>query len=914
MNLGSVLLQPQMLERMQRLDGHEAFADDLVALLQQLLADPAQLEAVLPAFRGAFEALGERLYARVAPALDQALDELRELIEPLRAGVAGLAAEIGDTRDLGDLLGLVGGLAELLIDLLEALDEAQVRDFARRLHGILTQTLGLGQALLQDELRATLADLRQRLRAGSGPLSAEARAVREALIALLGQVESDFADDWPSLDLDPDRLAHLAYTRLRRAGLERLRDELRCLLENLRAVLQGGGALLQAANPGPFGSGSVGAAQPRPPLLDDRYCWYASWLYRTKRRDIDEGEFWLGLLPGAPDDEVWMSADRTRLILRRAFTADEVLHQSDTPFEWYQAPQFSGSGPGEHFSFGLVGPEFLEGWTQATAMLGEGGKMLGHIISASTSPRELGANIPLSIWYLARFVAGGAARAPLPSFLTQAAGWGVGSQWIYVLVPWLSVILGSLEGKHTETTGGNQFMQWITLLGGDALNAFNLHSLSGGAHNLLLSLWTLINQTGRAGPGGDPDPRPHNREAGGTVTGLVVTLANMLLMRLIPREDYAHPFFPGNAKFYLYWLLCAPLMGVAGGMVGTFAVWALSRTHDPVQFGKEVGVGALQAFVSFILQQYTEMEGDTDDGRYNPRLDEDGNAYVPARQPFDAYPPADTSPYLLPYARGTAQFVGQANQGMFSHMRFNSLPQIYGYDFAHDFGDEVLAVRDGTVVDWFDWIPDDTEPDFNQIWDALKQAIDWASWGGGGEPGQADLVAAGTNPASALVIGPTGVGQSGIGNVTFGGGMITLNFNWNFIVVRHDTQVADHDKDAGGGVVTTYAVYGHGKTRSVRDVFAARGVADPRNIIGTAVRQGEVIMHAGDTGTRFHNHLHMHVLGATAATPATGPVNSSVLTPYTLPFVFKEGRHVIGRDGPLRRLTWYTSDNERRDP
>ena len=73
-------------------------------------------------------------------------------------------------------------------------------------------------------------------------------------------------------------------------------------------------------------------------------------------------------------------------------------------------------------------------------------------------------------------------------------------------------------------------------------------------------------------------------------------------------------------------------------------------------------------------------------------------------------------------------------------------------------------------------------------------------------------------------------------------------------------------------------------------------------------------MHAGDTGTSFHNHLHMHVLGATAATPATGPVNSSVLTPYTLPFVFKEGRHVIGRDGPLRRLTWYTSDNERRDP
>ena len=39
----------------------------------------------------------------------------------------------------------------------------------------------------------------------------------------------------------------------------------------------------------------------------------------------------------------------------------------------------------------------------------------------------------------------------------------------------------------------------------------------------------------------------------------------------------------------------------------------------------------------------------------------------------------------------SAMYVGQANLGFFSHARWNSFPQIYAYDFAHDFGDEILA-------------------------------------------------------------------------------------------------------------------------------------------------------------------------------------------------------------------------------
>jgi hypothetical protein len=46
--------------------------------------------------------------------------------------------------------------------------------------------------------------------------------------------------------------------------------------------------------------------------------------------------------------------------------------------------------------------------------------------------------------------------------------------------------------------------------------------------------------------------------------------------------------------------------------------------------------------------------------------------------------------------------------------------------------------------------------------------------------------------------------------------------------------------------------------------------------------------------------------------PATFvPINPTTLANYTVPFVFREGRHVLGRDGPLRHLLWYRSENTR---
>jgi hypothetical protein len=320
-------------------------------------------------------------------------------------------------------------------------------------------------------------------------------------------------------------------------------------------------------------------------------------------------------------------------------------------------------------------------------------------------------------------------------------------------------------------------------------------------------------------------------------------------------------------------LLGAPFINAFGNMLGTFIAWAIARTHSPAQLGEKVGLGALFGTLTFIIEFYSQRDGSTDGGRYNPRIDPADTPYPDTRSDFAGYPDKAGSPYHLPYAADSAMYVGQANLGFFSHARWNSFPQIYAYDFAHDFGDEILAIRDGTVVDFFDWIPDNIQPNTaqqNTAYDASKL-----------------VMAAGANWRNWLT-------------------------GWNFIVVRHDTRIDTQDRDQGGTPVSTYAVYGHGATAGIRDLWQSLYGKTPLQIIGTRVRRGNPIMRAGSTGVSFHNHLHLHVVPGPdpATTPGTGPlpiVEENDLGNYTLPFVFADAPG----DGVLKNLRWYRSRNTR---
>ena len=908
--LGSLLIQPQMLARMQGRGVGDEMADEIVAIAHQLCLDPAAAEAVLPAFQAAGQRFADALVARLGPRLPQALNELRGLIEPITQPVASLATganQGGGPASTAELLERLADGLERLAPIAGLLTDAQIRSTLQRASRILTDTLGLSQAGFRADFLVLLGEVRAELRTHPEGASAQVKAVREAFACLLTRLERDVYPRFPTLDLNIDRLAGILIRALRETPLPAISGQAECLLGRIEAVLRllaeiaraaaietrGGlprATIPAAANPGATARGTRSRSSRStgvPPRSEDgQYCWYASWLYARHRQGFRNG-FGTGLLqnitPGYPGDEVWLTTDQKCLVLRRATVDDAVLHRADTPFAWHQAPQFAGPASREHFSFGAISPGFLEDWTRATSILQKSAAGFWHAVAMGMGEREYACNIPLWLWNWTDAVARGAGNAPLPSLIVRSLGWGVGSSWLFSsLLPMLTVLGGSFEGVHTKTTAGLGFLQWLTLIGGDALSAYTISGATQGVNDFFLSLFTLINQTG--GAAGPPpvgeDLRPANWQRADPVIGLVNLAIGFGFRALIPRDDYGLPFDNnGGASFgplYFPWMLLgAPLINAFGNMLGTFIAWAIARTHTPVQLGEKVGLGALFGTLTFIIEFYSQRDGSTDGGRYNPRKDPADTPYADTRSDFAGYPDKAGSPYHLPYAAGSAMYVGQANLGFFSHARWNSFPQIYAYDFAHDFGDEILAIRDGTVVDFFDWIPDNIQPDGTQQ-EAAYNASAPTMIAGGADPWRSRYA------------------------------------SWNFIVVRHDSRIDAQDRDQGGTPVTTYAVYGHGATGGVRDLWQSLYGKTPLQIIGTRVRRGNPVMRAGSTGVSFHNHLHLHVVPGPdpASTPGTGPlpiVEENDLGNYTLPFVFADAPG----DGVLKNLRWYRSANTR---
>jgi murein DD-endopeptidase MepM/ murein hydrolase activator NlpD len=230
--------------------------------------------------------------------------------------------------------------------------------------------------------------------------------------------------------------------------------------------------------------------------------------------------------------------------------------------------------------------------------------------------------------------------------------------------------------------------------------------------------------------------------------------------------------------------------------------------------------------------------------------DTDGGRYNPNGPQFNGYPPADepsatvtSSPYNLPYSPDRGVEYVGQTNQGLWSHNFINNSQIYAYDFSLDQDVPVLASRPGTVVFASDSTLDDSTA------------------------------------------------------------------TWNSIIIRHD--VADarnpvvpdptHDLGPNGVTVTTYAVYGHGRQGSITAAFGGTLPA-----VGTAVARGQQIMRAGDTGVSFHNHLHMHVVPDDGTGNPSGEPGSSVAR-VTIPFVFQEVTHLIGRDGVPKRLSWYRS-------
>lgn len=591
---------------------------------------------------------------------------------------------------------------------------------------------------------------------------------------------------------------------------------------------------------------------------------------------VNVGRGLLGLISW-PDEQVRIDSEGKRVLL-----GGKILYTGEN-VRWDQAPIFSSASGTSgayyyHFQRDWLNAEVMEWTAFITALLHDSGSTIWHMTQMQPGHRI--PSIANGVYDIAHGLNAGIAGKPFSGYrdtpfyrwydflleLTEARGG----------LPLISLLASSWQGKHSDASGGNIAAFWFTVFMGDIINYIGPLSTLSMARNSVLSIMTLLNSPDSWGEGPSTLPRDpaQNHQEQDHIVSLVETLFTMWLVSYVDREDYTHPFSPADVPgdVWKLWLLGGWGMGLFAGLTGCVTAQILAWSED----WERLGITMLKklflpnTWLLFWPLLYSRLEGDTDEGRFNP-----------AGTDFLGYP-AKPSPYLLPYDSGQAINVGQANAGIWSHnppANQGTTLQSYGVDFALDQAQEVLASRAGTVDDFSETTVDDT-------------------------------VAGG----------------------------------WNNIRIRHDLDNegntippdSDHDRDAGGTVRRTYADYGHGRQNGVTDVFRARPnsagwplppggkppTADTIGLSGTqvvwvdatgnpindpvtgapapvTVVRGQPIMLAGDTGTSWYNHLHMHVRPEQAGTTAP---NS-----YTIPFVFDD----VDDEGVCKALHWYESNNTR---
>ena len=291
--------------------------------------------------------------------------------------------------------------------------------------------------------------------------------------------------------------------------------------------------------------------------------------------------------------------------------------------------------------------------------------------------------------------------------------------WLEGLIGRFAFTFGaSFERVHTKAAFGLCFKEWLTLAGPDYAEMLSYKYFTGLARDLLLSILTLINHKA---PDTDGTAHPRNREEIDAVRDIIVVgLQNLVLALGFDRKNWGLLKSGGDygpmAEFFLIWgVLTGTIVGFLGGLVGGIIGESISGDPSGSPTLEKMWYGIPQGILLDPYWLYLQQEGHTSGGTFNPAGPSD----------FKGYPkPSSASPYKLPYDKTLGPvYVGQANEGLFSH-NFNNVDQIYAYDFSMDMNDEILAARPGTVVAFVESIPDDTSPGGNWNYIAIRHDID----------------------------------------------------------------------------------------------------------------------------------------------------------------------------------------------
>jgi hypothetical protein len=839
MAIGSVLLQSDRVRRASVNIPEEDFFGDITDLFARISLDQSNGGGSIGIIEEAFVAAAERLLANAGAGFDKVGQRFAGLAASLESAVPGFAAGF-DSSDPGKI---ASSLEQMLLKFAQVIDgftPDHLRKALTNSFDVLRTDLGLSEDFVTAQVKALFRDVIARLALAPALPSAELRDNRLEIIALLRRIMRKLLDEFALPEINTAHLADELTVWMRLAGIDRMAEELKAFADGLTDLVTAGMTVqdavslrlkvrLEAHTDGPSpggGNGKDDPPTPAPAAATQRaqYAWYATWLLEHRKQFLAT-RWW-------PGDKVLVSGDKTQITL-----GSETLG-TGTDLDWSKALIFQPNVSPD-FTFRSLPPGFLEGWTKYSSLFSDAMEIFFNwFFYRRCHPWATIANTTLIV---GDGVTNVALNAPISGTNVVLKSWND-----FTLRAATNFAF-SFEGIGDAADQG--FVFWILFLfSANNLKTYFFWRWPKLLHDAVLSAFTLINHDPPTGPGADDASRPLNRDCMDYICRFFNEIVTMIFVNFPSRKEYITP--ERNPTLFGWWLGLGAVASFFGVSIGWAAGHAFLRFQDKMSaetLGRTMLNSLLQSWATFWPYYYIFQEGSTKDGTYNA-----------GRPDFPGYPDKSTSPYRLPYASGQCRQCVQGNQGMFSHNEQNPASQIYAVDFAMS-AEEILAARGGTVVDFFDWVPDGTRNTVNI-------------------------------PVTAA---PNQSTQQ----------------SWNFVAIRHDANVAGHDRDETTTTpLTTFAVYGHGRTGSVRQIFATRlgltlAAITPANIIGQVVQQGQPIMLAGHTGISAFNHLHMHVVP-----DWTLPAGSAQFSGReTIPFVFSD----VSGNGVCRSGRYFESTNTR---
>jgi hypothetical protein len=701
LSVGAVLIQPQRLDRTTQAQDADSLAGDLATLVGGIALDAVKGGHILESFGAAVEAAGPRLLAQAEDGLAHARDRLTAMLSTPVAKLQEHAEGIGEIENADDALAAAHDLLAAVVGVVEELTIDHIRQHVEELLDIVEHDLGLTPDFLEQQVWTLVDDIVDRLEHVTPESDESLLKNRLGVIGAIRRLTRALKAEFSFPELEVERIAEDLLAFIRNTGLPDGAARAACIGAGMAEAAQSGRAALHAVPFTGLGTGSISAGVTRGTRSEptEEYLWYPSWLATNSERPSWVHLLkWIDIFMLIEEDRVVRTSDAQIILRRWGRRHEETFALADASKQWKDKPRLPGEDEREY----VFGPTLTADALEKVAFLSSIATNLIEIVChlSSLERGDYASNTVNAISNLGLGTWKAAACKPLP-------WWFEGP-----VLRFLPTFFATLEGRHTKASAGNRMLMWLTLAGPDLSEMYLYRYFAKLARDLVLSTLTLINHEAPESP---TAPRPRNVEEVDAWRQVAVHLFVNLYLFAFEKKNWG-VMKPGDDKspmvelIFFWGLLGGAISGCLGGLLGCVGAQGIARQIDNETLVDKLWWGVPQALTFALFWLYMRTEGHTDDGKFTPFS---GAALT-------GYPPRSSSPYLLPYSGDC--YVGQANQGIWSH-NFNNVGQLYAVDFSLDAGDEILAARGGTVVNFWEGVPDETNPSGASFSAVLAAAI-----------------------------------------------------------------------------------------------------------------------------------------------------------------------------------------------